>query len=123
METPSEILWEVVEALLKGGNESLARKAFRWSAEYAFLCGLKNAPEPVVITKFEQDFLPRRFHLDSRLEQSWDLVATLYGQCKQQAAKARFVEDVDSCYRYAIKASRLGAREGGGGIWSVNKWH
>src|SRR5690554_3407605 len=71
MDTPSETLWEVVETLLRNGKEPLACHAFRWCTEYAFLCGLKNAPEPVVITKFEQSFRPLRFHLDSKLERSW----------------------------------------------------
>lgn len=123
MDTPSETLWQVIETLLHTGNAPLARTAFRWSSEYAFLCGLKNAPVPVVITKFEQSFRPLRLHLDARLERSWEAVAALSRAQEWRAARRHFVDAVNAYYLYAIEVSKYGACEGGEGFWSVNKWH
>jgi hypothetical protein len=123
MDIPSEALWDVIETLLDSGREPLARTAFRWSSEYAFFCGLKNARTPVVITKFEPCLRPLRFHLDTQLDQAWKAVI---GHCRCRdwpSAKAAFVEAVNSYYLYAIEVSKYGAREDKEGVWSVNKWH
>lgn len=123
METPTETLWELVETLLQSGKEPLARAAFRWCTEYAFLCGLKNAPLPIVITKFESSYRPLRSHLDARIERSWGMVAMSYRCHNVEVAKRSFVRAVDDYYRYAIEVSKQGAIDGGEGIWSVNTWH
>jgi hypothetical protein len=123
MDTPSESLWEVIETLISSGREPLARTAFRWSSEYAFFCGLKNAPTPVVITKFEPSLRPLRFHLDARLDHSWNRVIS-HCRCRDwRSAKSVFVEAVNGYYLYAIEVSKHGAREDGEEIWSINKWH
>jgi hypothetical protein len=123
METSTETLWQCIETLLQAGKEPLARAAFRWSMEYAFLCGLKDAPCPVVITKYEDHYLPLRSHLDIRVERAWGPVAMSYRCNRAEVAKRRFISAVNNYYRYAIQASAEGTAEGDSGIWSINKWH
>lgn len=123
METPAEALWEFVETLLQARKEPLAHAAFRWCLDYAFLRGLKDAPCPVVITKYEDYYRPVRTHLDIRVERDWGSVVMSYRCNRIDLARRSFITAVNGYYRYAIQASKEGAGDDSEGVWSVNRWH
>lgn len=123
MESQFEILWTITETLLDGGREMMARSLFDWSMEWVFLSGLKNAPEPVLITKYGGGPQPLRLSMKARTDKCWGAVVMSYRCNKLLVAKRSFVRALQSYYNYSVAAAEQGANEGGQGMWSVNRWH